>query len=211
MSRLVLALTLALAASGAVSPVLAQKAGKNAVLPGATGKEPINIDAGKLEYFDKEQKAVYSGAVVAVQGESRLKTEVLTIFLDRAANQTGETSGTAAGAGSATGAGQVKRMEASGGVTIVQKDQVGTGDRATYDRSENKVYLTGNVTLSQGPNVTKGERLVYDLNSGQAVIEGSRSNNRVKSLFVPGSGPDEGSGRKKKALGGDGKPAAADQ
>jgi lipopolysaccharide export system protein LptA len=206
MSRRSLILIVVLAA--AVSPGLAQKAGKNAVLPGATGKEPINIDAGKLEYFDKEQKAVYSGAVVAVQGESRLKTEVLTIFLDRAANQTGETSNAA---GAAAGAGQVKRMEASGGVTIVQKDQVGTGDRASYDRSENKVYLTGNVTLSQGPNVTKGERLVYDLNTGQAVIEGGRSNNRVKSLFVPGSGPDDGSGRKKKASPSDAKPAPADQ
>jgi lipopolysaccharide export system protein LptA len=205
MSRaaLVFSFVLAFAAAGALSPVLAQKAGKNAVLPGATGKEPINIDAGKLEYFDKEQKAVYSGAVVAVQGESRLKTEVLTIFLDRAANQTGEPAG--------AGAGQVKRMEASGGVTIVQKDQVGTGDRASYDRSENKVYVSGNVTLSQGPNVTKGEKLVYDLNTGQAVIEGSRSNNRVKSLFVPGSGPDDGSGRKKKASSADTKPATANQ
>ncbi len=190
-------------AADALAPVFAEKAGKNAVLPGATGKEPINIDAGKLEYFDREQKAVYSGAVVAVQGESRLKTEVLTIFLDRTANQTGEPAG--------AGAGQVKRMEAIGGVTIVQKDQVGTGDRASYDRTENKVYVIGNVTLSQGPNVTKGEKLVYDLNTGQAVVEGSRSNNRVKSLFVPGSGPDDGSRRKTRALSTDTKPATADQ
>jgi lipopolysaccharide export system protein LptA len=207
MRSLVFALAFAACASGAVCPVLAQKAGKNAVLPGATGKEPINIDAGKLEYFDKEQKAVYSGAVVAVQGESRLKTEVLTIFLDRAANQTGEAANAPAGPG-APGTGQVKRMEASGGVTIVQKDQVGTGDRASYDRTENKVYLNGNVTLSQGPNVTKGDRLVYDLNTGQALVEGGRSNGRVKSLFVPGSGPDEGASRKKKPPSGDSKPAA---
>jgi lipopolysaccharide export system protein LptA len=159
---------------------LAQKAAKSvAVLPGASGKEPINIDAAKLEYFDKEQKAVYSGAVVAVQGESRLKTEILTIFLDKVETAAGE----AAGPGTAS---QVRRMVASGGVTIIQKDQVGTGDSGSYDKVENKVYLIGNVTLSQGPNVTKGEKLTYDLTSGQAVIEGGR----VKSMFVPGSQPE---------------------
>jgi lipopolysaccharide export system protein LptA len=68
----------------------------------------------------------------------------------------------------------------------MQKDQVGTGDRGSYDKGENKVYLFGSVTLSQGPNVTTGDKLTYDLTSGQAVVEGGR----VKSLFVPGSQPE---------------------
>jgi lipopolysaccharide export system protein LptA len=170
-------------AHGLMVPASAQKSGKAlAVLPGASGKEPINIDAGKLEYFDKEQKAVYSGAVVAVQGESRLKTEVLTIFLDRAAPGGGQ-----ADPGSA---GQVRRMEATGGVTIVQKDQVGTGDRGEYDKVANKVYLYGNVTLSQGPNVVKGGKLTYDLTSGQAVMEDKGGSGRVQSIIVPGSQPE---------------------
>jgi lipopolysaccharide export system protein LptA len=166
------------AAAAAATPKTAKP-----ILPGASGKEPINIDAGRLEYFDKEQKAIYTGGVVAVQGESRLKTEVLTIFLDRMSNPGAE--GAPAGTGPGT-ASQVRRMEATGGVTITQKDQVGTGDRGTYDKGENKVYLFGNVTLSQGPNVTKGDKLTYDLTSGQAVVEGGR----VKSLFVPGSQPE---------------------
>jgi lipopolysaccharide export system protein LptA len=173
-------------------PANAQKGGKSvAVLPGASGKEPINIDAGKLEYFDKEQKAVYSGAVVAVQGESRLKTEVLTIFLDRAA------PGNHGDPGSA---GQVRRMEATGGVTIVQKDQVGTGDRGEYDKVANKVYLYGNVTLSQGPNVVKGGKLTYDLTSGQALMEDKGGSGRVQSIIVPGSQP-EGTDASKKSKG----------
>ena len=43
------------------------------MLPGTNSHEPINIDAGKLDYYDKEQKLVYSGGVVAVQGDSTLK------------------------------------------------------------------------------------------------------------------------------------------
>jgi lipopolysaccharide export system protein LptA len=166
---LVLSAALALAAA---APASAQKGG--AVLPGASSKEPVSIDAGKLDYFDKDQKLVYSGAVVASQGESRLKASVLTILLEPGpANSSGH---------------QMRRMEAQGPVTITAKDQIGTGDSGVYDKAENKVFLIGHVTLSQGANVTKGERLVYDLNTNQAVVLGGAGaqGGRVRSIFTPG-------------------------
>ncbi len=46
---------------------------------------------------------------------------------------------------------QVRRMEATGPVTVTNKTQVGTGDRGVYDRVENKVYLIGNPVLTEGP------------------------------------------------------------
>ncbi len=155
----------------AAAPALAQK---GAVLPGGSSKEPVSIDAGKLDYFDKEQKLVYSGAVVATQGESRLKASVLTIFVEPAPN--------------GAGGHQMRRMEAQGPVTVTSKDQIGTGDNAVYDKAENKVFLTGHVTLSQGGNVTKGERLVFDLTTNQAVVLGGASSagGRVRSIFTPG-------------------------
>ena len=45
----------------------------NPVLPGGNSRAPISINAEKLDYFDKEQKLVYTGSVVATQGESTLK------------------------------------------------------------------------------------------------------------------------------------------
>jgi lipopolysaccharide export system protein LptA len=161
-------------AAAAATPALAQK---SPVLPGASSKDPVSIDAGKLDYFDKEQKLVYSGAVVASQGESRLKASVLTIFLESAPSvSTGH---------------QMRRMEAQGPVTVTAKDQIGTGDGAVYDKAENKVYLTGHVTLSQGANVTKGERLIFDLNTNQAVVVGggAAQGGRVRSIFTPGEKP----------------------
>ena len=162
----------ALAAAGA-APASAQKS--SAILPGASSKEPVSIDAGKLDYFDKDQKLVYSGAVVASQGESRLKASVLTIFLE--ASDAASTSGH-----------RMRRMEAQGPVTVTAKDQIGTGDSGVYDKAENKVFLIGHVTLSQGANVTKGERLIYDLNTNQAVVVGggTAQGGRVRSIFTPG-------------------------
>ncbi|MCW6507909.1 LptA/OstA family protein [Lichenifustis flavocetrariae] len=179
-----------------------QKSGPSpTLLPGAGSHEPINIDAGKLDYYDKEQKLVYSGSVVAVQGDSTLKASQLVIFLTKsdpnapAPAAGGENAAAATAGGAAAGApgagSSVRHMEAKGPVTLISKDQIGTGDNGTYDKDENRVTLTGNVTLSQGPNVTRGDRLVYDLTSGQAQVFSGKTNGRVSSIFTPGSGtPD---------------------
>ena len=154
------------------------------LLPGAASREPINISADKLDYFDKEQKAIYTGNVVAVQGDTRLNASVLTIFFDR---KPGATPGAPAAPSSATagpgGANSgLRRMEGKGPIAITSKDQIGTGDALVYDKPQNKFMLIGNVALSQGENVTRGDQLTYDLSTGQAVVS---SKGRVHTLIVP--------------------------
>jgi lipopolysaccharide export system protein LptA len=172
----------------AAGPVAGQKArsGASPVLPGGNTKAPITVDASKLEYFDKDQKLVYSGGVVATQGESTMRAKVMVVFLARPDEQASLQSDT----------GRIRRIEAAGPVTVTQVDQVGTGDSGLYDKAENKVYLIGNVVLSQGPNVTKGERdskLVYDLDTGYAQVIGGR----VNSIFTPGSADEKKTPEKK--------------
>ncbi len=165
-----------LAALIAAAPADA-KGRSGGILPGASAKDPLNIDAGKLDYFDKEQKLVYSGSVIVTNGPSTLKASRITIFLD------GKGGGDASGA---TSNDRVKHIDAEGPVTMVSKDQIGTGDRGSYDKAENKVYLTGNVTLTQGENVVKGDRLVYDVTTGMATVQGGAAQGgRVRSTFTP--------------------------
>lgn len=174
-ARLVLGACLLVAAGDA-----AQAQGKKtgAILPGADSKQPINIEAGKLDYFDKEKKLIYTGSVVATQGASKLKSTMMTIFLAPKAGKEGQAT-----SGGSTN--QVQRMIAVGPVTMVQKDQVGTGDNAVYDKAADTVVMTGNVVLTQGENVTKGDKLVYDLKSGHATVIGT-SKNPVIGIFPPG-------------------------
>ncbi|HXW21067.1 MAG TPA: LptA/OstA family protein, partial [Roseiarcus sp.] len=106
-------------------------------LPGSNSKEPITIDADKLVYFDKEQKAIYTGNVVAIQGDSKLTCTVLTIYLARNQAQGDQTAAAAAAPPAAdataqppsSSTSQVRHMDAMGPVTIVSKTQVATGDR----------------------------------------------------------------------------------
>jgi lipopolysaccharide export system protein LptA len=173
--RLGLALCALLLLTSAVFPAHAEKQRSGAILPGGNSKDPINIAAAKLDYFDKEQKLVYTGNVVATQGESKLQARTLVLFLTP--------KDAAAQAGVPSSSSQIRRMEAAGPVTVSSKDQIGTGDSGVYEKSENKVYLIGNVTLTQGPNVSKGDQLSYDLNTNRAAVTG-----RVRSMFLPTGG-----------------------
>ena len=153
---------------------------------GSTSKEPIKIDSDKLDVYDKEGRAVFSGNVVAVQGESTIRCTTMVVFYDKTRNQ-----GASKSAAPAQGDSAIKKLDCAGPVTVVSKDQVATGDNAVYDKAANKIVMTGNVSLSQGPNVTRGERLVYDVDAGVASVE-TAPGGRVKALFVPGSNNAEG-------------------
>jgi len=161
-------------------PAVAQ--GVTPILPGGTAKGPVNISAPSLDYLDKEHKLIYSGGVVARQGDSTLRASMLTIFLN---DGPGPASDTGAGSAKTASGNQIRRIEAAGPVTMTSKSQVGTGDSGVYDRASNTLTLNGNVTLSQCANVLKGAKLVYDLTTGRAQVSGG-----VTSLFTPGMNCD---------------------
>ena len=176
-----------------------------AIFPGTNSKEPISIDADKLVYYDKEHKAVYTGNVVVIQGDTKMTCTAMTVFLDHAPTQGADhapvqgAKQTTDGQSGPTADSGVKRLEATGPVTVISKTQVATGDRGSYDKAQNKVWLIGNVTLSDSGNVTKGDKLTYDLATGEATVDTGAAG-RVKGLFIPGSsgpGGDDKTGASK--------------
>lgn len=158
---------------------------------GGDSKEPIKIDADKLDVLDKENKAVFAGNVVAVQGETTVRCSTMSVFYE--GRQGGGTNGqrpAPAAAPAAPGQGgndsSIKRIECNGPVTVVSKTQAATSDNAVFDRANNKVIMTGNVALNDGPNITRGDRLVYDTQTGIANVE-TKKGGRVQGFFVPNS------------------------
>jgi lipopolysaccharide export system protein LptA len=172
------------------------------LLPGSDSKEPVTIEADKLVYFDKEQKAIYSGNVVVIQGATKLTCSTMTIHMEKtapagapavkaAADASPPPAVKAAAEASPAPSGQssrVSHLDCAGPVTVLSKTQTATGDSAVYDKPQNKIWLIGHVTLSDGGNVTKGDKLTYDLTSGQATVDTGGTSGRVKGLFIPGSG-----------------------
>lgn len=166
---------------------------------GGDSKEPIKIDADKLDVLDKDNKAVFSGNVVAVQGETTVRCSMMTVFYE-GRGQGGTPKPAQPAAQGQGNDGAIKRIECSGPVTVVSKTQAATSDNAVFDRANNKVIMTGNVALNDGPNITRGDQLVYDTQTGVANVT---SKGRVQGFFVPNSGE---AGKDSKA--GGAKPAA---
>lgn len=168
------------------------------------GKGPIKIDADRLDVFDKENKAIFAGNVVAVQGESTIRCSAMTVHYKRdkdkdpgkdskeagksEAEMSEEAKAKAAGALGGNGNG-IRKVECAGPVTVAQKDQIATGDNAVFDQVAKRIVLTGNVVLSQCQNVTRGSRLVYDMTTGRANMD-PVAGGRVSAMFVPGQASD---------------------
>ncbi len=187
--RVALACLLAFAAC----PALAQGAPGGKDKPGlgalgGSGREPIKIDADRLDVFDRENKAVFGGNVVAVQGDATIRCSALTVHYKR--GKRAEEAGAGSEAepaekNAAMAENGIQRVECAGPVTVKQKDQVATGDSAVFDQVARRIVLTGNVVLSQCQNVTRGSRLVYEMNSGRANMDPG-AGGRVSAMFVPG-------------------------
>lgn len=151
--------------------------------------QPVQIEAASLEVRDKEKKATFTGNVKVVQGDTTMRCKTLVVFYDSQGQQPQQSGAQAAqpmkaAAPGPGGSSSISRLEASGGVTVIQKDQVANGDRADFDMKSNTVVLRGNVVVTQGGNIMRGDRLTVDLTSGVSRVDGSGP---VK-LLIPQSG-----------------------
>lgn len=189
-----LALALTAPGAGAVAQAPSAKDGKPAPLGTVGGgKGPIKIDADRLDVFDKENKAVFAGNVVAVQSDSTIRCSSLTVHYkrdkDKDPGKATEADAEKPKDANALAGNGIRKVECAGPVTVSQKDQVATGDNAVFDQEAKRIILTGNVVLSQCQNVTRGSRLVYDMATGRANMD-PVAGGRVSAMFVPGQGGD---------------------
>jgi lipopolysaccharide export system protein LptA len=147
---------------------------------------PIEVRATQLEALRDENRIIYSGAVDAVQGSTRIRANTLTIVCSPA-------EGAEAGA-PAAGCGEVERMIAEGDVYYITPEEKVRGDRAEYDYVNDTITVTGDVILTRGDEgVINGRRLVIEVATGRAVV--TSEGRPVFSVFTPSERePDEAEG-----------------
>jgi lipopolysaccharide export system protein LptA len=157
---------------------------------GDNSKGPIRIDAAKLEIFDGEQRAVYTGDVVAVRGETVARTPQMTIFYEGRRGQGGQAQPQprqTAGAGGVQD-GAIKRIEFKGPVTVVSGSQTAKANQMIYDTTAREIVLIGNASIVDGENIQRGERIVYNTETRIATVTGGGPQGRVQTLITPGGG-----------------------
>lgn len=148
---------------------------------------PMDISAERLETFDTERRAMYSGNVDAAQGDANLRSDQLEVFF-------AQRSGNSAGAGSSWGG--IDRVIATGDVFYVTPGEVARSQRAVYQLTTATIIMTGGVVLRRGENVIQGDCLIVDLETNNTQINapacagetpagtGSGSG-RVRSILYP--------------------------
>lgn len=169
-------------------PVQAQTAGKSML----SKEQPIDIAADKLDVFQAEHKAIFSGNVIAVQGTTNMRATTMTVFYREGGGA--ETSSPAQGKQGAQG---ISRIEATGSVVFTTAEETAQGDKAIYDVDSETIDLTGaRVVLTREQNVLQGTHLVHNMATGRsmltsgtaAVSAGGARPARVHGLFIPKSG-----------------------
>jgi lipopolysaccharide export system protein LptA len=135
----------------------------------ATPATPVDIVSNEMEILDKEKKAIFRGAVDATRGDTRIKSDTLTVTYADVKQPDGSTKTDATD------------IDAQGNVTITTPKETITGDWAKYDPQTEKLVVGGNVKLVQGTTVLQGNELVSDLKTDRTQMKGGR----VKGSFLP--------------------------
>ena len=130
---------------------------------------PIDIEAAALDFEDARRSAVFTGSVVAKQGDFVIRTPNLTALFS---GQTSLLAMPAAKGSDAGTAASLRKIEARGGVVVTGSDgQKVTGDWADFDPQSNFATVGGRVVAHQGKNIVEGTKLVIDLTSGRTRFE----------------------------------------
>jgi lipopolysaccharide export system protein LptA len=150
---------------------LAQAQEPVSALKGHDANAPIDVAADRIEVQDRSDRAVFAGNVHVRQADLTLDTARLTV------------------AYSSSGGVQIRRLDASGGVTVKSPSETARGNFGIYDLDRKLITLVGAVQLNRGGSQINGQRLTIDLNSGRAVVDGGpagvgQSGGRVTGHFT---------------------------
>jgi len=184
----VMAVALLAALASVPAPALAQQQPQKVPFGGlnlSNGKEPVQINADKLEMRDKEGIAIFTGNVSVVQGQSVLKSGKMTVYYAKSdENGGGQQSQTEA---TGLGAAGIDHLEVSDKVYLKSGTQIATGDSGTYDAKTQTMTLQGKkVVLSDGDNVATGCKLTANTATGKAFLESCKGQaGRVSIILTP--------------------------
>lgn len=124
---------------------------------GHNSRAPVDFDAGRLEVQDRENRVILSGSVIVSQAGLTVRSDRMVVNYDD------------------SGALDVTRITATGGVVVTRGSDRASGGTAVYDLNSRIITMAGNVQLSRGGDRLSGGRLVINLDSGVASIDGRAS------------------------------------
>ncbi len=128
---------------------------------------PITVKSNEMTADNKGKTAVFSGKVVAKQGD-------VTIFSDKLV------------VSYASKGGDVEKVEAIGNVKIVQLNRTGFADQAVYESRNGRIVLTGSPRIVQGGDSISGKVITYYVDDDKSDVSSDGDPKaRVEAVINP--------------------------
>ncbi|MGH6938817.1 LptA/OstA family protein [Hypericibacter sp.] len=126
-----------------------------------------------LEYWQKQLAMVARGNAEVVEGDRRVKADLLTGYMRK--NPDGKT--------------ELYQVEAKGHVRIWRGEDYAQASTAVYNLDSDIATLDGSVKITRGQNQLNGDRAEFDMKTGVSRILGQPgTGSRVHTLIFPGQG-----------------------
>ncbi|RTL72889.1 MAG: LPS export ABC transporter periplasmic protein LptC [Hyphomicrobiales bacterium] len=157
---------------------------------GRDSKQPIDVRSERFDLDDGSHVAMFTGEVVATQGDSTLKTPELMIAYEGKAADSFVGAAPQAKAPAADDTGGVSRLYARSGVVVTMGlDRHVTSDVADFDAKADTALFTGNVLITQGKNTLQGKRLWLERKVGRTRLDSPGDKQappgRIAATFFP--------------------------
>ena len=128
---------------------------------------PITIKSNEMTADNKGKTAIFTGKVVAKQGD-------ITIYSDRLVVTYADKNN------------EVEKVEAFGNVRIIQLNRTGFGDQAVYNSRTGRIVLTGTPRVVQGNDSISGKVITYYVDDEKSdVSSGGDPKARVEAVINP--------------------------
>jgi len=125
-----------------------------------------------LEYWEKREIAVARGDAFVIEGDHRLKADVLVASM---------------GKNPKTGKQEIVRIDADGNIHVSTPTDIVRGEKGVYNLLTDIVNLCGNVRITRGQDQLNGSCAEVNLKTGISRLAGGQSG-RVRGLFTPPAG-----------------------
>ena len=180
----------ALVAVAALMPIAARAADDSKTAQ--ADNEPIQIVADELISFNEEKYAEFIGNVIVTQGQFKISSDKLRIYYR------GEILGAEKKESEKKESEKeesekdvIKKIIATGNVTITSEQYEAQADKAEYDTATMTVVLSGeNAKVVSGKNSISGSVIRLNQKSGQVKVESSPTKRIKAEFFTKGKTSD---------------------
>lgn len=144
---------------------------------------PILIEADHMESRQQRNTVLFSGHVVAKQGDLTIHADQMTVDYKPSAKSEADADVTR----------KINKLFAKGHVKIIKEGWISTGDTMEYNTGEGKVLVAGNARVWQDRNMVSGDSIILYLDEGRSVVErGADKDERVKAYIYPDNNQETG-------------------